>query len=60
MTVITQTVLSNLLSVGIGLAIFLCSYLSNMSFSIYYNIKVLGEAFEKNRVINSAIIAIIR
>ena len=55
MNAITQSILTNLYSVGIGLVIFLCSYLSNMSFSIYYNIRILGETFEKNRIINSAI-----
>ena len=52
---IVQIVLENLSSVGIGLAIFLCSYLSNMSFSIYYNVRILGETFERNRIINSII-----
>lgn len=55
MNEISQTVLTNLYSVGIGLAIFLCAYLANMSFSIYYNIKILGETFSRNRIINSAI-----
>lgn len=29
------------------------AYLSNVSFSLYYNIKITGEAFEKQRLINS-------
>ena len=29
------------------------AYLSNVSFSLYYNIKIAGETFEKQRLINS-------
>ncbi len=52
---IFQLLLSNLTSIGIGLAIFICSYLSNMSFSMYYNIRILGENFSREKLINSAI-----
>lgn len=38
---------------GIGLALFVISYMSNMCFSIYYNVKVLGQTFDKNKIINS-------
>ncbi len=39
---------------SIGLALFVISYLSNMCFSLYYNIKVLGQVFDKNKLIASA------
>lgn len=38
---------------GIGLALFVISYMSNMCFSIYYNVKVLGQTFDKNKIFNS-------
>ena len=37
----------------IGFSIFGMAYLSNVSFSLYYNIKIAGETFEKQRLINS-------
>lgn len=48
-------VLNNLSHVGIGLVIFILAYVSNMSFSLYYNIKVLGEAFDYHKLINSGL-----
>ena len=35
--------------------IFLCAYLSNVSFSLYYNIKILLEPFSKEKLINSGL-----
>ena len=40
-----QAIQGNLISVGIGLAIFVMAYVSNMCFSIYYNVRILGEQF---------------
>ena len=48
-------VLNNLSHVGIGLVIFILAYVSNMSFSLYYNIKMLGEAFDYHKLINSGL-----
>ena len=48
-------VLENLSHVGIGLIIFILAYVSNMSFSLYYNIKVLGERFDYHKLINSGL-----
>lgn len=48
-------VLNNLSHVGIGLVIFILAYVSNMSFSLYYNIKVLGERFDYHKLINSGL-----
>ena len=47
--------LTNLIYVAIGAGLFLVSYLSNMSFSLYYNIKILMQKFDKNKIINSAL-----
>lgn len=47
--------LLNLTYVAIGAGLFLVSYLSNMSFSLYYNIKILMQEFDKNKIINSAL-----
>ena len=40
----------NLISVGIGLLIFIMAYVSNMCFSTYYNVRVLGEQFELSKL----------
>lgn len=48
-------ILTNLSHVGIGLLIFVMSYISNMSFSLYYNIKMLGQTFDYNKLINSGL-----
>ena len=45
----------NLLSVGIGLLIFVMAYISNMCFSIYYNVRILGEQFEPAKLKMSAL-----
>lgn len=45
-----QAIQGNLISVGIGLAIFVMAYLSNMCFSTYYNVRILGEQFEPSKL----------
>ena len=50
---ILQSVLVNLQNVGIGMLLFFMAYISNMAFSIYYNIKVLGQSFNKQKMITS-------
>lgn len=47
--------LENLISVAIGLSIFIMSYCSNMCFSIYYNTRILGEQFSPDRIKSSAL-----
>lgn len=37
--------LDNLCIIGVGMAIFICAFLSNMSFSIYRNISILHEGW---------------
>lgn len=36
-----ETILHNLTNIGWAMLIFLCAYLSNVAFSMYYNIKIL-------------------
>ena len=50
MSDILPVIVNNLQDVGIGLLLFLLAYLSNMAFSIYYNIKVLGESFNGTKM----------
>lgn len=44
---------TNLLHTAIGMGIFLLAYIANIAFSIYYNIKVLGQKFNRQQAINS-------
>ena len=55
MTEFWNDILTNLTYVGIGAALFLAAYLSNMAFSLYYNIKILSEKFEKDKIIDSGL-----
>lgn len=52
---LVQIIISNLQNVGIGVLLFIVAYVSNMALSLYYNIKVLNEAFDKAKLINSAL-----
>lgn len=55
MTDFIDNILQNLTYVGIGALLFLVAYISNMAFSLYYNIRMLKESFDKNKIIDSAI-----
>lgn len=48
-------ILTNLTYVGIGATLFLAAYLSNMAFSLYYNIKVVKQKFDTEKLIDSAL-----
>lgn len=50
---IWNEILTNLTYTGIGMALFVICYVSNMSFSLYYNIKVLHEPFDKKKLLDS-------
>lgn len=50
-----QLILNNLIEIGWAMLIFLAAYLSNMAFSMYYNIKILLQPFDKQKIINSAL-----
>ena len=46
-----NAVLNNLINIGWAMLIFLCAYLSNVAFSLYYNIKILHQPFDKQKMI---------
>ena len=50
-----NAVLNNLINIGWAMLIFLCAYLSNVAFSLYYNIKVLLQPFDRQKMINSGL-----
>lgn len=52
---ILAEIVVNLQKVGIGLGIFILMYISNMGASIYYNIKILGDKFSSQKLIDSCI-----
>ena len=52
---ILAEIVVNLQKVGIGLGIFILMYISNMGASIYYNIKILGDKFSSQKLIDSGI-----
>lgn len=53
--IMLQQVLENFTNVGVGLIIFILAYLSNIAFSLYYNVKILGEPFDYHKLINSGL-----
>lgn len=52
---IWETILENLINVGYGVALFIVAYLSNMLFSLWYNIKMLSQPFDYKRLLNSGL-----
>lgn len=48
-----ETILHNLENAGWAMLIFVCAYVSNMAFGLYYNIKILSEPFDKKKILNS-------
>ena len=55
MNELLQVVLTNLMDVCIGVLLFVMAYVSNMALSLYYNIKVLNQPFDKNKLIDSGL-----
>lgn len=53
METMINTILSNLINAGWAMLIFLCAYISNIAFSLYHNIKQLGQAFDLTKILNS-------
>lgn len=47
-------IVENLVSIGWSMLIFLSAYLANVTFSLWYNIKLLHEPFDREKLINSA------
>ena len=50
-----DAVLKNLIDIGWAMLIFLAAYLANVAFSLYYNIRIMLQPFDKNKAINSAL-----
>lgn len=50
-----NSILENLISVGWSMLIFLAAYLANVTFSLWYNIKLQKEPFDREKLIASAI-----
>lgn len=50
-----NALIANLINIGWAMLVFLCAYLSNVSFSMYYNIKIMLEPFSKDKLINSGL-----
>lgn len=50
-----DNIVTNLTNTGWAMLIFICSYVANMLFSLYYNIGILKQAFDKTKLIKSAI-----
>lgn len=50
-----NSILENLISVGWSMLIFLAAYLANVTFSLWYNIKLQKEPFDRAKLIAGAI-----
>lgn len=50
-----HSVIENLISVGWSMLIFLAAYLSNVTFSLWYNIKLQNQPFDRSKLVASAI-----
>lgn len=48
-----ELILSNLVNIGGAVALFMLAYVSNMCFSLYYNIKIAKFSFDKTKLLNS-------
>ena len=49
---IIAEIITNLQNVFVGAGIFAASYIFNMIFCIYYNIKSVGESFDKSKFLD--------
>lgn len=55
MELFCKEILINLTYTGIGMALFIVCYASNMAFGVWYNVKVLRQEFDWNRIKESAL-----
>ena len=46
-----NALLENLTNIGWAMLIFLCAYLANVAFSLWYNIKIRKEDFDREKLI---------
>lgn len=47
--------IENLINIGWAMLIFLSAYLANVAFSLWYNIKIQRQSFDKSKLIASAL-----
>jgi hypothetical protein len=47
--------LNNLTNIGYAMLIFICAYLANMAFSLWYNVKILNQNFDKEKITASVL-----
>ena len=50
-----QAVIANLVTIGWAMLIFLTAYLANVTFSLWYNIKLQKEQFSREKLITSGL-----
>lgn len=50
-----NAVIENLINIGWAMLIFLSAYLANVAFSLWYNIKIQQQSFDKSKLIASAL-----
>lgn len=50
-----QAVIANLVTIGWAMLIFLAAYLANVTFSLWYNIKLQKEQFSREKLITSGL-----
>lgn len=52
---VLNALLENLTNIGWAMLIFLCAYLANVAFSLWYNIKIRKEDFDREKLIASGL-----
>lgn len=52
---IINIIINNLTLVGIGCGLFIIAYVSNVCFSLWYNIKMLGQPFDYKKLLDSVL-----
>lgn len=50
-----ESLTQNLINIGWAMLIFLAAYLANVAFSLWYNIKILHEPFDRDKLIASGL-----
>ena len=50
-----QAVITNLVTIGWAMLIFLSAYLANVTFSLWYNIKIQKEQFSREKLITGGL-----
>lgn len=50
-----EPIIRNLTNIGWAMLIFLSAYLANVAFSLWHNIKIQGDNFDKNKLIQSGL-----